>query len=160
MRIGIHTGDAIVGNLGSDRLFDYTAVGDTVNTASRLESVNKVFKTRIIVSEDTVNETGAAFFARDLGMIEVKGKSVPLRIYELIAESGKIPEERKSATELYRDALDQFNKREFDACAAILQNLLQKFPDDGPSQFYLKRAQDPGMKALTESWNVIKMTEK
>jgi adenylate cyclase len=90
IRIGIHSGDAIAGNIGSDRLFHYTAIGDTVNLASRLESVNKFFKTRIIISEDTIKETDNHFFTRELGIIEVKGKTLPIKIFELIADKENI----------------------------------------------------------------------
>ncbi|NIP30951.1 MAG: adenylate/guanylate cyclase domain-containing protein, partial [Candidatus Dadabacteria bacterium] len=81
---GIHTGDAIVGNLGSDRVFDYTVVGDSVNLAARMESLNKHFGSNILISEDTLNKTGDMFIVREFGPIEVKGKSVPTVVYELI----------------------------------------------------------------------------
>jgi adenylate cyclase len=90
IRIGIHSGEAIVGNLGSDRLFDYTVVGDTVNTASRLESANKLFKTHIIVSAEVAQRADNLFVLRELGLTEVKGKTVPVRIFELVAEREKV----------------------------------------------------------------------
>ncbi len=86
IRVGLHTGDAIAGNMGSVRLFDFTVVGDTVNLASRLESVNKVFGTRIITSEHTLARTHGLFLTRNLGPIEVKGKSEPVVIHEIISE--------------------------------------------------------------------------
>ncbi|MCX7966709.1 MAG: adenylate/guanylate cyclase domain-containing protein, partial [Syntrophorhabdaceae bacterium] len=89
--IGINTGDAIVGNMGSDVRFDYTAIGDTVNLASRLEGMNKVYKTHAIVSEFTVEHvmelTGSndpGFYFRELDLIRVKGKEKPVKIYELL----------------------------------------------------------------------------
>jgi len=90
IRIGIHSGEAIVGNLGSDRLFDYTVVGDTVNIASRLESANKLFKTHIIVSAEVAQRTDNLFVMRELGLTEVKGKTVPVRVFELVAEKEKV----------------------------------------------------------------------
>ena len=89
IRVGLHTGDAIAGNMGSVRLFDFTVVGDTVNLASRLESVNKVFGTRIITSEHTLAGTHGLFLTRNLGPIEVKGKSEPVVIHEIISEHGR-----------------------------------------------------------------------
>jgi adenylate cyclase len=90
IRIGIHSGEAIVGNLGSDRLFDYTVVGDTVNIVSRLDSTNKLFKTHIIVSAEVAQRADNLFFMRELGLTEVKGKTVPVRIFELVAEREKV----------------------------------------------------------------------
>lgn len=84
MRIGIHTGEAIAGNIGSDRLFNYTVVGDTVNLASRLEATNKIFGTKIIISEETMKAAGGLFITRELGNVEVKGKTAPVRIFELV----------------------------------------------------------------------------
>jgi adenylate cyclase len=83
--IGLNTGYAIVGNIGSELKSDYTAIGDTVNVASRLESLNKQFGTGIIVSESTVEGIRDVFTVRDLGAIPVKGRAEPVQIYELIA---------------------------------------------------------------------------
>jgi adenylate cyclase len=91
MRVGIHSGEAIAGNLGSDRLFDFTVIGDTVNLGSRLEGVNKVFGTGIIISEETRRGTDGRFLTRPLGPIEVKGKEQPVEIFELMAEEGNSP---------------------------------------------------------------------
>ena len=111
MRVGLHSGDAIVGNLGSDRLFDYTVVGDTVNLASRLESANKYFSTRIMISEDTLQDAGDGFVVRELGLIAVKGKVRPVRIYELLAERGRAPEELLQWVGDYGRAMELFHGR-------------------------------------------------
>jgi len=82
--IGINTGLATIGNMGSTRKKNYTAMGDTVNLASRLEGVNKVFHTRVIISEYTYERVKDRFLCRQLDVIRVKGKTVPVKIYELI----------------------------------------------------------------------------
>ncbi|WP_243369912.1 adenylate/guanylate cyclase domain-containing protein [Geotalea sp. SG265] len=161
IRIGINSGDAIVGNLGSDRLFDFTAIGDTVNLASRLESANKHFKTRIMVSEDTFNHTGEAFISRELGLIEVKGKSQPIRIHELLVTVDRPEEELRSFAAAYGRAYQAFSGGNWQEAASLFSALLATYPGDGPAAYYLKwcetlQANPP----LTNDWNVIKMTEK
>ena len=82
--IGINTGDAIVGNMGSTSRMDYTLIGDTVNTGARLEGTNKIYVTNIIISEFTYQKVKDYFICRLLDKIRVKGKSIPVSIYELL----------------------------------------------------------------------------
>lgn len=161
IRIGIHSGDAIAGNLGSTRLFDYTVVGDTVNTASRLESVNKVFRTGIIASEKTLEKTGDLFLARELGLIEVKGKREPVRIYELMAEAEGADEDLKEKAALFHEALALYRQEGFADATASFGSILERYPEDGPAAFYKKRCEDlMAHFPLTKSWDILTMTEK
>jgi len=161
IRIGIHSGDAIAGNIGSDRLFHYTVIGDTVNLASRLESVNKFFKTRIIISEDTLKETGDLFLARELGFIEVKGKTVPVRIFELISERERIGPDKKEMVMLFNCAMGYYLDRRWYEAIEIFSKILQNYPYDWPSEIYKRECEILiSSPHLTDDWNVIKMTEK
>lgn len=161
IRIGIHSGDAIAGNLGSTRLFDYTVVGDTVNTASRLESVNKVFHTDIIASEKTVEKTNDLFLTRELGLIEVKGKTEPVRIYELMAESSHAAEDLKEKAALFHESLTLYRQERFADAIALFTAILECYPDDGPAAFYRNRCENLMTSfPLTKSWDVLTMTEK
>ncbi|MRR34287.1 adenylate/guanylate cyclase domain-containing protein [bacterium] len=161
IRIGIHSGDAVVGNLGSDRLFDYTVVGDTVNLAARLESANKQFGTRVLVSADTWERTGDSFVARELGLVEVKGKSRPVRIHEIMAVSEAAERCMLEKAEIHREALDFFYAGQWREAIALFDRILGLDPADGPSAWYRTRCE-----ALVESppsgddWQVIRLKEK
>jgi len=161
MRVGLHTGDAIVGNLGSDRLFDYTVVGDTVNLASRLESANKYFSTRIMISEETLQGAGDGFVVRELGLIAVKGKVHPVRIYELLAEAARAPAELLLWADEYRRAMELFHGREWPAAQGLFDALLVKRPQDAPAARYRDWCRECLQSApLTDDWNVIHMKDK
>ncbi len=161
IRVGLHTGDVIAGNMGSVRLFDFTVVGDTVNLASRLESVNKVFGTNIIASGSTLADTYDLFFTRELGPIEVKGKSKPIVIHEVICERSNVDPSLQRKIDLYNEAFSLYGEEKLNEAAERFDSLLKEFPDDGPSIFYkdrceVLRASFP----LTKNWDIIKMTEK
>lgn len=161
VRIGVNTGEAVVGNLGSDRLFDYTVIGDTVNLASRLESVNKFFKTHIIISGETLKKTNQDFFVRDLGLIEVKGKKKAVNIFELLGEMSEALPEKRQAVEIYHRGFALYREGKWDEAIGTFDIVLASHPGDGPSLFYRARCEQlrasPG---LTGNWDVVKMTEK
>jgi len=161
VRIGIHTGEAIAGNIGSDRLFHYTVIGDTVNLASRLESANKFFKTSIIVSENTIMGTDDIFYKRELGSIAVKGKQLPVKIYELLGEKGNVESERQELLSVFQQGMLLYNDKKWAEAAQVFDDLLRQYPEDGPAEFYKRRCEymisNPH---LTEDWDVIKFTEK
>lgn len=105
--IGMNTGYAVVGNMGSENRFDYTAMGDTINLGSRLEGINKQYGTRIIISETTKKKLGKEFITRKLDAVKVKGKKEPVVIYELIGE-------RKEGIEEYEKGLGLYFKQKWD----------------------------------------------
>jgi len=165
IRIGIHSGPAIAGNLGSDRLFSYTVVGDTVNLASRFESVNKTFKTQIIVSEDTLGRTEGKFLARRLGRIEVKGKTRPVMIYELKCEASEAGAEKvrevRTILDAFHEALERFEAGDFKNALEKFRKILHDSNEDGPSKFFMKRCavfmENPPME---HDHRTLRMTKK
>jgi adenylate cyclase len=136
-------------------------VGDTVNLASRLESANKYFTTRIMLSEETLRDAGDGFVVRELGLIAVKGKVHPVRIYELLAEVEHAPAELLTWAGQYRRAMELFHRRDWQAAGEIFEALIRQRPQDGPTARYLDWCRDCLKSSpLTDDWNVIHMTEK
>jgi adenylate cyclase len=116
-RIGINSGEALVGNFGSRRRFNYSVMSDAVNLASRLEGANKFYGTTVIASETTVALTGEAFAWRELDAIRVKGRIQALKIYELLARAADLTPERNRPMENYAEGLAHWRAREFDRAA-------------------------------------------
>jgi adenylate cyclase len=110
--IGLNSGNAIVGNMGSSTRFDYTAMGDNVNLASRMEGLNKLYGTNIIITEKTYKIVKGDFEIRRLDAVRVKGKKKPILIYELLSEKGKLSEKQKDFKKHYEEGLElYFNKK-------------------------------------------------
>jgi adenylate cyclase len=137
-RIGISSGEALVGNIGSRRRFNYTAMGDVVNLASRLEAANKLYGTAVIASESTMSFTGSAFVWRELDAIRVKGRMQPVRIFEPLGASGEVAAELLARSEAYAKGLACYRARDF---GAAVQHFAPGAEDDSTSALFLQRAQ-------------------
>lgn len=138
VRIGLATGDAIVGNMGSEERFDYTAMGDTVNTASRLEGANKFYKTRILVTEATAKSAPAIFF-RPVDTVCLKGKDQALKIYEVLGTQEGASEAGKAVVAEWQTALDAYAKADWEKAEKGMKIVMEKMPNDGPSATLLAR---------------------
>lgn len=139
MRIGINTGVAVAGNMGTDEIFNYTILGDCVNLASRLEGVNKAYGTRTILGADTWARVQGHFEVRELDWIRVKGKDTPIAIYELVAEAGGLAADEQRLFERFASGLACYRTRRWDEAEAAFRSALEVSPDDGPSRTFLAR---------------------
>jgi adenylate cyclase len=137
--VGVNSGPVAVGNMGSDRLFDYTAIGDNVNLASRLEGLNKYYGTNILISETTAQGLKNGFILRDMDLVQVKGKAQAARIYELLGEGQPDPELARFL-ELYHRALTLYREGHFADSLTVLAQTLELRPGDPTCQRYLSLA--------------------
>lgn len=160
-RIGINTGKMIVGNIGTELHLDFTVIGDTVNLSSRLEGVNKVFGTSIIISEYTYNLAKDYIEVRELDDLTVKGKEIPVRIYELISEKGKITKAHADMVKLFNEGLMFYRAREWDKAIICFNNVLSTYPEDKASQVYIQRCNLLAKETLPDNWRgVFNLQEK
>ncbi|WP_164975963.1 adenylate/guanylate cyclase domain-containing protein [Oleiharenicola lentus] len=130
VRIGLNTGDMVVGNLGSSRKKQYTVMGDTVNLASRLEGANKAFGTGILLGEETARRVQSAMVTRPLARLRVKGKLQAIEVHTLHGVAGTLPAEEKEFVEIYRAGYTALCQRRFAEAAAAFTRALALRPGD------------------------------
>ena len=138
-RVGINTGQVIIGNIGSEKRFDYTMIGDEVNLGSRLEGANKQYGTNLMISESTFAAIQSSFDTRELDVVRVKGKHEPVRVYELLARPGKLSQIGKDLMAPYNKGLELYRLRKFTEAKTEFDKALAIYAEDGPSKTYLER---------------------
>jgi len=153
-RTGINSGAMLVGNYGSKYRFNYSVLGDSVNLASRLEQLNKVYRTDIMIGEQTAELIGGDFRLRELDKVQVVGRTQALKIYELLGVAGAVlPPAREQMLVRYTAGLEAYRSRQWDGAAENFRQCLAAYPDDGPSRLMVERCRMMREKPLPENWD-------
>ena len=160
-RMGINSGDMVVGNMGTQKKMNYTIISNAVNLASRLEGINKNYGTWILASENTINETEGLLLTRRLDRIRVVGINEPVRIYEILETKADAPPAMHELTALFHNALGLFEFGRWKDAENAFSHVLKVAPNDGPSLLYLKRCRQYQEQPPGSDWDrVFNFTEK
>jgi adenylate cyclase len=161
VRMGMATGEAVIGTLGSPTAKSFTVIGDSVNLASRLESINKAYGTTIVITEDTERLAQTAIETRELDLITVVGKREPVRIFEVLAPAGALTPGKADLRATFALGLEAYRLRDWNTAEQQFKYCLDICPDDGPARLFRQRLAELRTHPPTADWNgVWHMTQK
>jgi class 3 adenylate cyclase len=155
IRVGLASGDVVVGNIGSETFKGYTVMGDTVNLSSRLESAGKQYGVRILISEQTYRLASDAIEVRELDAIRVTGKTEPARVYELLGRRGALAPERASLRDLFQQGLAHYRGGQWAAAEQVFERCLALDPGDVPSRLFAERAGHFSNEPPADTWDGV-----
>ncbi|MCL2181740.1 MAG: adenylate/guanylate cyclase domain-containing protein [Treponema sp.] len=160
-RIGINSGEMIVGNMGTQKKMNYTIISNAVNLASRIEGVNKQYGTGVLATENTIKDTQGKLLVRKLDRIRVVGINEPVRIYEIIDIKADASRARRDRIDIFTEAYGLFESRKWMDAELIFNKLLEQFPDDKPSLLYQVRCRKFQKTPPDPNWDgVFNLSEK
>ena len=151
MRIGLNSGAAVVGNMGSSRRFDYTAMGDTINLAARLEGACKQYEVPILVGEETYRRIQSGIVAREVDIIRVVGKTKPVVVYEIIGEKADLSTAERERLNLYEEAREAYKRRDWERAAALFGEI----EGDALAALYKERCQTLKQSPPAGDWDGV-----
>ncbi len=163
VRIGLNTGEVVVGNVGGKDRFDYSAIGDAVNLGARLEPANKSYGTLVMASENTVQAARRENFRlRVLDFMTVKGKIEPVSVYEVLEMAGvALPPEKEEALEHYEAGMKAYRGRDWELAREYFKAAVDSDPGDGPSKLYMERSNENIANPPPADWDfVVRRTAK
>jgi adenylate cyclase len=153
IRIGIATGEALVGSIGSELMMSYTVMGDTVNLASRLEGANKVYGGRVLVSEATVAGAAAAIEAREIDRVVLLGQTEPQAVFEIMGRKGELTPAQIELRTRFSEGLAAYRARSWDEARSAFAAALESVPNDGPSMTFIKRIDSLATTPPDDGWD-------
>jgi adenylate cyclase len=158
-RIGLHCGQILLGHIGAMDFYEYTPMGDIVNTASRIEGLNKFLGTTVLVSDEVYHEIDG-YLARDCGSFRLKGKTIPIRLHELWCRMEESDERQRDVCATFAEGLAAFQRGAWDEAEGMFRRVIERLEEDGPSRFYLGLCENYKKNPPDQPWEGVVAMEK